>query len=106
MLFVGRGVWRVCVLWPGFAMIVDCGSATLPSSPSPHCVAPAHSCHQNPSLSPPHCGANEFSCEAPQAQHVGQPHPQPSGPGPASEGPSPAFDSAQGIGKAPAQKCW
>lgn len=45
-----------------------------PSFSSPHCVALAHSCHQNPSLSPPHCGANEFSCEAPRAQHVGQPH--------------------------------
>lgn len=66
--------------------------------PSPHRVAPAHSCHQNPSLSPPHCGANEFSCEAPQAQHVGRSHPQPGGPGPALEGPQPAFKSAQGVG--------
>lgn len=82
-MFVGAGPLA------GVGVCNGCG-VRLPdpsSSPSPHCVAPAHSCHQNSSLSPPHCGANEFSCEAPQAQHVGQPHPRPRGPGPASEGP-------------------
>lgn len=50
---------------------------TCPPSLSPPCVAPAHSCHQNPSLSPPHCGANEFSREAPRAQHVASSTPGP-----------------------------
>lgn len=73
---------------------------------SPHCVAPAHSCPQHPSLSPPCCGANEFSREAPEAQHVGWLHPRPGGPRPASEGPSPAFESAQGVRGPRPEACW
>lgn len=105
-MMAGRGVWG-CGLCPGDGG--GCGDcrvapvAALPPFPppaSPHRVAPAHSCHQNPSLSPPHCGANEFSREPPQAQHAGRPHPRPRSPGPASEGPLAASESAQGVGEA------
>lgn len=96
----GRGWGTVTVAWPPWPL-------PHPSSlPSPRCVAPAHSCPQHPSLSPPRCGADEFSREGPEAQHVGWLHPRPGGPRPASEGPSPAFESAQGVRGPRPETCW